>query len=854
MAGASQPGPSLSAEAIVLALAVVAGGAAVVVWVGAQLAALLFGAHRLLPVGIRDAAVALPDLVAHPARPRDAWPAAAAGGLPGPVGYWLATLPPLAVGVAIVAVLVAVAGRRVGVARRRRMGLDPEARFARLRDLAPLLVGGPRPGRLVLGRAWVGGRSRLVATEDAAGPLDVAVPWVLRRGARRRRSDRGAVVALGPTRCGKTAALAVPAILEWDGPLVAVSVKSDLLGATEARRRAVGDVRVFDPAAAMGRDDTAVWSPLAVSGGLAGARRAARSVAASTDWNTGSGDMAFWASAGEDLVGLLFWLAARSGLGMDSVVTWVTTQDKDTVLALSGSFAQHLDPRVAVEGRQVDAALRAVWRSDSRQLSSLYLVARQMIRPWQEPAVQASAAGGPSVDLDWLLGPSQADSGEPAGRASAGGWVPDLSAYGSTAAGGWVPDLTALGLGAASGEAGTSAPTPGADRGQGPAGIWPGGAVAATGGSSELGGPRDQAGQDRLASFWPWGETHAADAADRAAAGAWPRHGYPVDGSVPGVGEPSRGVASEPARTVPRRAKPRRAGPRRGGRGAGLSRLAAPDAAVAAVRANSLYLCADLDDAERLAPVLGGLVDELLRDVYARVGRTGKPLDPPLLVVIDEAGNWPMRSLPARISTCAGMGVVLLLLYQSKAQIDAVYGPRADIVISNAPTKIFFSGLSDRSSLDYAASLLGQEHVAARSVSSDSSPGGGRSGTSEAPTRLELLSAALLRQIAPGEALLIHRTLPPIHLRGRYWFRDPALRRLATGDPLPASRLRKLCGTAAAAWRSAAGRVVRIGRASRAAAGSSGERAGRQPTGADEAAGRARGGAAGAAPRRASRS
>jgi len=61
-----------------------------------------------------------------------------------------------------------------------------------------------------------------------------------------------------------------------------------------------------------------------------------------------------------------------------------------------------------------------------------------------------------------------------------------------------------------------------------------------------------------------------------------------------------------------------------------------------------LYLCADLDDAERLAPVLGGLVDDLFQQAYARVGKRNAALDPGLLVVIDEAGNWPMRNLPGR--------------------------------------------------------------------------------------------------------------------------------------------------------------------------------------------------------------
>jgi type IV secretion system protein VirD4 len=65
---------------------------------------------------------------------------------------------------------------------------------------------------------------------------------------------------------------------------------------------------------------------------------------------------------------------------------------------------------------------------------------------------------------------------------------------------------------------------------------------------------------------------------------------------------------------------------------------------------------------------------------------------------------------------------------------------------------------------------------------------------SEAATRTELMPMALLRQVRPGEALLLHNTLPPAHLFGRYWFRDPTLHEAATGQPPPRrpSRARQL--------------------------------------------------------------
>jgi type IV secretion system protein VirD4 len=230
-----------------------------------------------------------------------------------------------------------------------------------------------------------------------------------------------------------------------------------------------------------------------------------------------------------------------------------------------------------------------------------------------------------------------------------------------------------------------------------------------------------------------------------------------------------------PTGTAP---NPNRTGPDGGDRQPG----AAGDAGGAG--GNTLYLCAPLHEAQRLAPVLGGLLGDLCDQAYERVGKSNEPVGP-ILVVVDEAGNWPLRNLGGLASTCAGIGIQLILIYQSKAQIDAVYGRHADTIISNCLTKVFFAGLSDRSTLDFAEGLLGSEQVLQRQDSVDVGGGRGRRSVSHSTARVELLPMALLRQVRPGEALLIHNTLPPAHLIGRYWFRDPALYLMATGQPLP---------------------------------------------------------------------
>ncbi|MDP9388548.1 MAG: type IV secretory system conjugative DNA transfer family protein [Actinomycetota bacterium] len=614
-------------EVAILATAFVAVLGLAAVWAGANLAALVFGSHDTLGVGLGDAARAVPGLFSRPGNPAAAWPLAVRERLPGPVGYWVCTVPVVALAVAGLGVVAMLANRRrVGFERRTRMGLEPECRFARGRDMAPLWVRSPTPNRMILGR--VGGR--LVATEDRGLDLD-HLPWWARRRAEARRGDRGAVVVLGPTRCGKTTALAVPAILEWDGPVIALSVKSDLMGSTIQARRRRGDVKVFDPADATWETSSA-WSPLRAANTLTGAKKAARALANAVDWSSSSGDMAFWVSSAEDLLAPLFFVAANNDLGMAYVVSWVLTMDRPSptgelsvAATLVETLTHHVDPAVAADARQAKEMLEATWGLEFRQLSSVYVTAKAMVSAWNDPMVVRSAAGEP-LDLDWLLEDTR------------------------------LPD---------------------------------------------------------------------------------------------------------------------------GGR-----------------RANTLFMCAPLHEAQRLAPVLGGLLGDLFEQAYEKVGKDNKAIGP-VLVIVDEAGNWPLRNLQGLASTCAGIGLLLVLIYQSKAQIDAVYGRQADTVLSNCLTKVFFAGLSDESTLKYAEALLGSEHVRQRQVSVDvAGVGGGRRSVSESAARTELMPMALLRQVRPGEALLLHNTLPPAHLIGRYFFRDPRLHLEATGTSPPGrfARLRRLGG------------------------------------------------------------
>jgi type IV secretion system protein VirD4 len=197
---------------------------------------------------------------------------------------------------------------------------------------------------------------------------------------------------------------------------------------------------------------------------------------------------------------------------------------------------------------------------------------------------------------------------------------------------------------------------------------------------------------------------------------------------------------------------------------------------------NTLYLCAPIEDQKRLSPAFGGCLNDLVKQIYLRVARTGRPLDPPLLIVIDEAGNTPLRSLPEYASTLAGLGVLLVTIWQSLAQLQASYGRQADTILTNHLTKVFYAGLSDEASLRYVGTVLGDEELESRSRAWDGRVGHASSQLS--PTTRPLAPAHVLRQMHPGDALLVHGTLPPAHLRTRPFFTDRALaRRASVSEP-----------------------------------------------------------------------
>jgi type IV secretion system protein VirD4 len=253
-------------------------------------------------------------------------------------------------------------GRRSG--RRSRA-----ARFASRRDLAELHVRSPQPGRVTLGTH----RGRMVAAQQ-----------------------RASVLALGPSQSGKTTGLVVPALLEWAGPALSTSVKSDVVHDTLAARANRGEVHVFDPTGCTQLPHTP-WSPVAAARSWEGARRtAARLLGVGEQGTARSADESFWRPAGARYLAPLLLAAAEGELSMREVLSWVATVNEQEPGEL---LADCPDPgaQPALE------ALQSVWDADVRFRSSLLQTVATALDAWQEPAITAATMGESRIDADWLL-------------------------------------------------------------------------------------------------------------------------------------------------------------------------------------------------------------------------------------------------------------------------------------------------------------------------------------------------------------------------------------------------------------------------------------------------------------------
>jgi type IV secretion system protein VirD4 len=188
-------------------------------------------------------------------------------------------------------------------------------------------------------------------------------------------------------------------------------------------------------------------------------------------------------------------------------------------------------------------------------------------------------------------------------------------------------------------------------------------------------------------------------------------------------------------------------------------------------RRNTLYLSATAREQRRLRPLFVALIESVVEAAYRKASATGRPLDPPLLVVLDEAANIaPLPDLDVIASTGASHGVQLLTVLQDLAQAQERWGrERADTIVNNHRARVIAGGAADERTLEYVARLLGDTEIRQHS-STIGEPG--RHSTTTSSGYRPLAPANVVREAPAGSALLLYGNLRPAWIRFRPWYRE----------------------------------------------------------------------------------
>ena len=187
-----------------------------------------------------------------------------------------------------------------------------------------------------------------------------------------------------------------------------------------------------------------------------------------------------------------------------------------------------------------------------------------------------------------------------------------------------------------------------------------------------------------------------------------------LHGAQHGAPETRDGIY-QTARTAAKACTTRRSWP--GSPRPGTQRLAAFDPLRFAATRDVLYLITESKSAA--SPLIAGLTDAAMRAGRRRAEQAGGRLDPPMVLVLDEAANiCRIADLPDLYSHLGGRGMIPVTILQSYEQGITVWGEQGMAALWGSSTKkLIGAGVhSPRLTRDVAV-LIGHHDVPVRSVS-----------------------------------------------------------------------------------------------------------------------------------------
>ena len=184
----------------------------------------------------------------------------------------------------------------------------------------------------------------------------------------------------------------------------------------------------------------------------------------------------------------------------------------------------------------------------------------------------------------------------------------------------------------------------------------------------------------------------------------------------------------------------------------------------------TLYLLSK-DGGGSAAPLVAALTDRVMRAATLAAERAGGRLDPPMVVVLDEAANiCRIADLPQLYSHLGSRGIIPLTILQSHAQGVAVWGETGMRALLGAATvKLVGAGIDDASFAEDLSRLIGDHDVTTVSTST----GDGRNSRSRSVRQQRILPAAAIRSLPKGQALVWLTGSKVAMVRTLPWYTGP---------------------------------------------------------------------------------
>jgi type IV secretion system protein VirD4 len=183
----------------------------------------------------------------------------------------------------------------------------------------------------------------------------------------------------------------------------------------------------------------------------------------------------------------------------------------------------------------------------------------------------------------------------------------------------------------------------------------------------------------------------------------------------------------------------------------------------------TLYLLGTASGASATATLVAALIEDVI-DAAKRLaaGSPGQRLDPPVALVLDEAANYPLPSLPSLVSEGGGSGITTLAVLQSLSQARDRWGREAAGAIwDSAIVKIVLGGSANADDLTDISRLIGEKDV--KEWSQTVLAGSGGRSVSSSTRRRPILEPSDIRRLPIGHGLLLLRSARPIMMKLQPW-------------------------------------------------------------------------------------